>query len=348
MVAFIDACLPHEKVARGLQVKNPGKRAFEQYPSFPPILNLSRIFLPPMISTAQLLADLHDDDAVSVAARLPGTTVVVRLPNWDELSDTRNDAVVPRNRPLLPNFHHVKFLTVTGAKASWTQEAVDSVSSLLTERVQVYTRELTDDQCSARIRLTSRFWRGDEYTISSLTIPLFKIDEEGSCRFLQLPNLAEIFLGASNPHDVSRSKEEIALSFLGSFNTLVVATIVISSDSNLVNVLKALKDSHPGLTRLAVLVDRSYNVVSIPQSLRIELEDRMIRGLEGFAQLEHLVLDEGLMCPLLLEAIRRLHHLKRLNCIAQPFSESTEAEVSRLLRSSLEHSPPFSNEWSSV
>ncbi len=290
-----------------------------------------------MISTAQLLTDLHDDDAVSIAARPPGTAVVVRLPNWDE-SHTRNDAVVPRPRPfLLPTFHpHVKFLTVTGDKASWSQGAVDQISDLLTDRVQVYTRELTDHQCSARIRLTSRFWRGDEYTVSFLAIPLEKIDEESSCRLLQLPNLAEIFLGASNPHNASRNEEEPALAFLGSFNSLVVATIVISNDRDLLNVLKALQDNHPGLTRLAVLVDPRYNVLSIPQYVRIELEDRMIRGLESFTQLEHLVLDESLMCPLLLEALRRLHNLKYLNCAAGPFSESSGAEISCLLRSTLE------------
>ncbi len=274
------------------------------------------------------------------AARPPGTTVVVRLPNWDELSDTRNDAVVTRTpSPFLPTLHHdAKFLTVIGDKASWTQEVLDAVSGLLTDQIQVYTRELTDDECSARIRLTSRFWRGDEYTISSLTIPLERIDEDISCRLLQLPNLAEIFLGAFNPHNATRIIE-VALGFLGSFNSLVVATIVISSDTDIVNVLKALQDNHPGLTRLAVLVDPRYNVLSIPQYVRIELEDRMIRGLEGFTQLEHLVLDESLMCPLLLEALRRLHNLKYLNCAAGPFSESSGAEISCLLRSTLELSP---------
>lgn len=230
----------------------------------------------------------------------------------------------------------MKFLTITSNGASWTQENIDAILSCLPDQLQVYTRELTDDQHSARFRLTTRFWRRDEYSISSLTIPFDQIDEEIAFQAMQLPNPAEIVLRAPSSNRTSHDEAHIALGFLGSFGSLVVATVIINSDRDVSNVLNALQDSHPGLTRLAVLVVPGCDLLSSGEYAKIELEDRMIRGLEGFTQLEHLVLDEGLICPLLLEALGRLHRLKHLNCMAGPFYSDSEVEVSWVLRSTLE------------
>lgn len=279
-------------------------------------------------STAHLLAALHDDAMDSdVALRPPGTAIITRLPTRDE-----NDVALPLPFTSLPS---LRFLTIAGDSSSWTQDVIDTILRWLPGQVQVYTREVTDDQRSAQVKLTTRFLRGDKFFISSLTIPLDQIDVEIATYALQLPALAEIVLRAHSTRNTSHTVTDVALRFLQSFGSLVVAIFTISSEKDIVYVLDALQHKHPGLTRLAVLTAPGCNLLSATGSARIRLENTIIRGLEGFTQLEHLVLDEGLMCPLLDEALGRLHRLKYVNYLAGPFPIASETEVSRVLRSTL-------------
>lgn len=286
-----------------------------------------------IIPTARLLAALHDDDASVAPVRAPGTAAV--LPIWAG-PDPRNDAIVTRvalanlftSRPL------VKFLTVTGDSAAWTRDVHDTIARWLPRQVQVYTREVANERYSARV--ATRFSRGGPFSTSSLTIPLDEIDAEVAIYARRLPHLAEIVLRVPGTHDTAHAVAvSAAIDFLESFSSLVVAIVTISSARDVYGILDALQRNHSGLTRLAVLTAPGCDVLRAAGPARIRLEDTVIRALEGFTQLEHLVLDDGLMCALLYEALGRLPRLKHLDRLAGPFPDDSEAKVSRVLRSTL-------------
>ena len=282
------------------------------------------------LSTARLLAALHDD-AGSAAMRPPGAAVVTLLPTPG--SDAASDAAVSRTLAAVFLTHpFVQHFTLIGDSASWTQSVVEFISHRLPPRIKVYTREVVDRLRNRRARITMLFYQGEPFLVSHLALQIDEVDEEVAAEALSLPVLSELVLRASRRCS-SVDALDVTVRFLKSFSSLVVATVTVTTDEEVNRVLQALQINHPGLTRLALLMPANCETSKVTDPIRIRLENAIIQGLECFTQLEHLVLDEGLKFPLLNEALGRLPRLQHLTYIAGPFSVDSEAEVSRILRS---------------
>lgn len=280
------------------------------------------------LSTAQLLAALHDD-AGAAAMHPPGTAVITHLPTPG--SDAASDAAVSRTlTDVLSTHPFVQHITLICDSAVWTQDVLELVHRWLPSQIKVYTREVVDHPRNRRAKLTAVFSRGEPFFISHLAFQTDEIDEEVAAEALRLPALAELVLRA--PRQYPAVDTCVTLRFINSFSSLVVATVTLTTDEEVYSVLTALQNNHPGLTRLALLVSAGSDLSNATGSTKIRLENAIVRGLECFTQLEHLVLDEGLKFSLLNEALLRLPRLQHLTCMTAPFSEE---EVSRVLRSTL-------------
>ncbi|KJA15396.1 hypothetical protein HYPSUDRAFT_370618 [Hypholoma sublateritium FD-334 SS-4] len=281
------------------------------------------------LSTAQLLAALNND-GVFAAIQPPGTAIITYLPT--PTSDAASDAAaVSRTLTHVLSSHpFVQHITLIGDSAIWTQDVLELVRRWLPSRIKVCTREVVDHQRNRRAKLTTVFSRGKPFLVSHFALQADEIDEEVAAEALCLPALVELVLRAPRQHCAVNTS--VILRFINSFSSLVVVTVTITTDDGVYSVLTALQNNHPGLTRLALLMSPDSNLSNATGSTRIQLENATVRGLECFAQLEHLVLDEGLQFPLLSEALLRLPHLQHLTCMTAPFSEE---EVSRILRSTL-------------
>ncbi len=199
----------------------------------------------------------------------------------------------------------------------------------------MYTRvRWVDHLRNRRARITTLFSQGEPFLVSHLALQIDEVDEEVAVEALSLPVLSELVLRASRRCS-SVDALDVTIRFLKSFSTLVVATVTVTTDEDVNSVLQALQMNHPGLTRLALLMPANCDTPKVTESIRIRLENAVIQGLECFTQLEHLVLDEELKFPLLNEALGRLPRLQHLTYIAGPFSVDSEAEVSRILRSTI-------------
>lgn len=112
-----------------------------------------------------------------------------------------------------------------------------------------------------------------------------------------------------------------------------MVTVTVNTARDIEQILTALRD-HP---RLALLTSPASRIPFLIGQGKVRLENAIINGLEGFAQLECLVIEPNLyhMSDLIAEAIDRLPRLQASPNTTLPLSANREAAISRYFTDTL-------------